>query len=65
MSNNMLPSLLEEEVADDQKLTKCLVCNEDYVPEVIIATINPPDGLQIIGKPIFIHASIIKPKKST
>ena len=30
------------------------------VPEIIIATINPPDGLQIIGKPILLEARATK-----
>ena len=43
---------------------KCLSCGKAYVPEMIIATINPPDGLQIIGHPQFIEARSIKIKKN-
>jgi hypothetical protein len=41
-------------------LFKCLQCNRDYVPEVIVATIDPPEGLQVIGIPKFIEARIVK-----
>ena len=34
-----------------QNLHKCLICKEKFVPELIVATVDPPDGLQIIGKP--------------
>ena len=43
---------------------KCLSCGERYVPEVIIATINPPDGVQIIGRPQLLEARAIKIKKT-
>lgn len=28
---------------------KCIECDSDYVPEIIIASIDPPEGLSIIG----------------
>ena len=42
---------------------KCLECNKDYVPEHIIATIDPPEGLNILGLPKYIEARIVKSKK--
>jgi hypothetical protein len=42
---------------------KCLECNNDWVPEVIIASIDPPEGLSIIGRPKFVEARIVKLKK--
>jgi hypothetical protein len=45
-------------------LFRCLQCNRDYVPEVIIATIDPPEGINIIGSPRFLEARIVKTKKS-
>lgn len=30
------------------------------MPEFIIATIDPPDGLHMIGKPVFIEARTVK-----
>lgn len=45
------------------KLFKCLECDKDYVPELIIATIDPPEGLNIIGAPKYIEARIVKQKK--
>ena len=44
---------------------KCLECNNDMVPEIIIATIDPPEGLSIIGRPKFIEARILKNKKKS
>ena len=32
-------------------LFKCLQCNRDYVPEIIIATIDPPEKLYFLGIP--------------
>jgi hypothetical protein len=40
--------------------TKCLECNEEYVPELIISSIDPPEGLSIIGHPKFIEARMVK-----
>lgn len=45
-------------------LFKCLECDKDYVPEVIIATIDPPEGLNIIGGPRYMEARIVKQKKN-
>jgi hypothetical protein len=44
-------------------LFKCLECDKDYVPEIIIATIDPPEGLHIIGAPRYMEARIVKSKK--
>jgi hypothetical protein len=44
-------------------LFKCLECQRDYVPEIIIATIDPPEGLKIIGAPKYIGARVVKTKK--
>lgn len=44
-------------------LFKCLECNNDYVPEIIIATIDPPEGINIIGTPRYVEARIVKSKK--
>jgi len=44
-------------------LYKCNECNKDYVPELIIATIDPPDDLSTYGVPKFIQARIVKNKK--
>ena len=29
----------------------CLCCNTDLVPDIIISTVDPPNGLKMIGKP--------------
>jgi hypothetical protein len=50
----------KNEFVPGPNLYKCLSCGDRYVPEIIIATINPPDGLQIIGKPQLIEARAMK-----
>jgi hypothetical protein len=50
-------------IGSKMNLFKCLECNKDYVPELIVATIDPPEGLNIIGAPKYIEARIVKPKK--
>jgi len=57
-------SIDQDDFVVGPNLHKCLSCGERYVPEVIIATINPPDGLQIIGTPQLIEARAIKIKKT-
>ena len=42
---------------------RCLECDKDYVPEIIIASVDPPEGLNIIGQPKFIESRIVKLKK--
>lgn len=44
-------------------LFKCFECNKEYVPEIIIATIDPPEDLSTIGVPKFIQSRIVKNKK--
>ena len=43
---------------------KCLECDKDYVPELIIATIEPPPGLNTIGSPKLIEERICRPKEN-
>lgn len=42
---------------------RCLECDKDYVPEIILASIDPPEGLNIIGQPKLIEARMVKLKK--
>ena len=44
-------------------LYKCNECNKEYVPEVIIATIDPPEDLNILGPPKYLQSRIVKNKK--
>jgi len=44
-------------------LFKCLECDKDWVPEIIIASIDPPEGINIIGSPKYIETRIVKAKK--
>lgn len=39
----------------------CLDCNQEYVPEMIVCTIDPPDGLSVIGPPQLIEERITRP----
>lgn len=41
---------------------KCLECDEDYVPEMIISTIDPPEGINIIGPPQMIEEWVCRQK---
>ena len=45
------------------KMTKCLECNKEFVPEIIIATIAPPDKINIIGKSKLINARVCRPTR--
>jgi hypothetical protein len=45
-------------------LVMCLECGKDYVPELIISTVDPPEGINIIGPPRYIEARIVKNKKN-
>ena len=42
---------------------KCLECDADYVPEIIIATVDPPEGINIIGAPKVVEVSLYQPKQ--
>ena len=42
----------------------CLEGGKDYVPELIISTVDPPEGINIIGPPRYIEARIVKNKKN-
>ena len=51
-------------IRNNQSKIKCLECDNDYVPELIIATIDPPEGLNIIGSPKLIEERICRPKEN-
>ena len=53
-----------EKIANKLHLFKCLECNKDYVPEIIIASVDPPEGLNIIGTSKYVEARLVKPKKN-
>jgi len=54
----------KDRAANKLNLFKCLECNRDYVPEIIMASIDPPEGLNIIGPPKYIEARIVKLKRN-
>ena len=39
----------------------CLDCNQEYVPELIVSTLDPPESLSIIGPPQLIEERITRP----
>ncbi|KAJ8934881.1 hypothetical protein NQ314_013160 [Rhamnusium bicolor] len=43
--------------------TKCALCHKGKVPEVLIATIEPPDGIPSTGKGCLIESYICRPLK--
>jgi hypothetical protein len=42
------------------KLVPCLICGKKWVPEVILATIEPPEHLPIRGTGVFIQARVCR-----
>lgn len=42
---------------------KCNACKRGYVPDVILATIELPDNLQVVGTGCLIQASVCRPKR--
>lgn len=53
----------KERTVSKLNLFRCLECNKDYVPEIIMASVDPPEGLHIIGPSKYIEARIVKLKK--
>ena len=44
----------------NMKLVPCLLCGKKWVPEVILATIEPPERLPIRGSGVFIQARVCR-----
>jgi len=44
----------------NMKLVPCLLCGKKWVPEVILATMEPPDRLPIRGSGVFIQARVCR-----
>ncbi|KAJ3105317.1 hypothetical protein HDU97_008214 [Phlyctochytrium planicorne] len=44
--------------------SKCGVCQRKYVPEILLSTIEPPAGLDTVGKAVMIEAHVSRHKKS-
>jgi C2 domain len=42
------------------KLVPCLICGKKWVPEVILATVEPPNNLPIRGSGVFIQAYVCR-----
>lgn len=39
---------------------RCLACNKHFVPDVLISTVDPPNGLKMIGMPKLIQARVVR-----
>lgn len=45
------------------RLVRCGLCRRKYVPEVMLATIEPPPGLVITGRGRMVEARVCRAKK--
>lgn len=45
------------------RLVACMMCRCKYVPEILLATIEPPPGLPITGRGLLIEARVCRTKK--
>ncbi|XP_057366320.1 C2 domain-containing protein 5-like isoform X1 [Daphnia carinata] len=46
------------------KLSRCAVCRQGKVPDVLIATIEPPTGMLVSGRGCLIQARLCRPKRA-
>ncbi|CAG7826260.1 unnamed protein product [Allacma fusca] len=53
----------ESSVPFPVKMTRCLLCKKGKVPDILLATIDLPAGLQTYGKSCLIQAQVFRPKK--
>ena len=44
-------------------LVRCAICKKNYVPEVLLTTIELPSELETVGKGVFIEALVCRQKK--
>jgi hypothetical protein len=45
------------------RLVRCGLCRRKYVPEVLLASIEPPPGLAITGRGRIVEARVCRAKK--
>lgn len=46
--------------ADFRKLSRCLMCGEGFVPNVLLATIDFPEGLPVVGRCELVEARVCR-----
>ncbi|EFX89381.1 hypothetical protein DAPPUDRAFT_40738 [Daphnia pulex] len=46
------------------KLSRCALCRQGKVPDVLIATIEPPTGMNVTGRGCLIQARLCRPKRA-
>ncbi|XP_046644781.1 C2 domain-containing protein 5-like isoform X3 [Daphnia pulicaria] len=46
------------------KLSRCALCRKGKVPDVLIATIEPPTGMNVTGRGCLIQARLCRPKRA-
>lgn len=44
-------------------MTKCFVCRKGYVPDIILSTIELPEGIQVVGLGCLIQGCVCRPKR--
>ncbi|XP_039297495.1 C2 domain-containing protein 5 isoform X4 [Nilaparvata lugens] len=49
-------------VSFHMELSKCINCKKKMVPDILLASIEPPEGLPIAGRGCFIQAFEVRPK---
>jgi len=50
--------------ASKDKRFKCNQCGQGYVPEIIITTLEPIEGIEYIGEPMYLEAKVVKMKRN-
>jgi hypothetical protein len=48
---------------DSMRMVRCGICGNKWVPEMLIASIEPPAGLAIMGKGAFIQARVCRQRR--
>lgn len=44
-------------------MAKCFVCKKGYVPDIILSTIELPEGMQVVGLGCLIQGCVCRPKR--
>ncbi|RLN89479.1 hypothetical protein BBJ28_00015112 [Nothophytophthora sp. Chile5] len=47
----------------DMRMVRCGVCGDKWVPEMLIASIEPPAGLAMMGKGTFVQARVCRQRR--
>lgn len=58
-------SAVQNDSRDINQMKRCLTCDSDFVPEILICSVDPPSGLEFLGRPELIQVRGIKLKKNS